>query len=343
MAKRQQAFSKDEDLIKIPLDQEVLVSLAEDDKEETEDNKKETGKESTEVKTGDDDTVEKLEEQIEALRESNKQTQKQLQDEQRERRRVEQAAQEIVQEAVQIRSGAEKAAHSNMKSALAAAQSEQEAAKKDYANFLEAGDFVAAAESQQKMSRAAARVVQVERDISEFETQQSEAEERAKHQPRRQTESQPVDVLTSIDQNPNLMPEEKKFLKSHPELMADRQKNAELGIAYQRAMNDGLSRGTPEYFEFIENFMGIKKSGKSESVRTTDDDEEAGRAANGAPVRRDNAGQRREQRPSQVKLTPEQREIARNMGISEVGYARNMLKLQNEKQSNPEKYNQRQN
>jgi hypothetical protein len=45
-------------------------------------------------------------------------------------------------------------------------------------------------------------------------------------------------------------------------------------------------------------------------------------------------------RPTQVKLTPAQRELAANMGISELGYARQFLKLQGEKISNPEKYNQ---
>jgi hypothetical protein len=334
---KEKAYSKDEDLMLIPLDQEVLVSLETgDDAGEPDKPEKKAAKESASVETGDDETVETLEKQIEDLRESNKQTQQQLLAEQRERRRVEAAAQEIVQDAVQFRSAAERGQHSAIKSALDAAQAEQESSKKDYAAFLEAGDFVNAAEAQQKMSRAAAKVLQVERDLGDFEMQQERAKERSERQPvERREQAQPVDVIAGIDSNPNWLPTERTFLKAHPELLTDPQKNAELGIAYNRAMGEKLSRGTPEYFEFIENFMGFKKS---ESRRANDDEDD--NKPYGAPVRRENQGGRAPQRPSQMKLSPEQREIARNMGISEIGYARQLQKLQGEKTSNPEKYNQ---
>lgn len=333
---KQKVYSKDEDLMAIPLDQEVLVAIDQDDGSaviDIDDGKKDSKPATTEVQDGDEDTVEKLNKQIEELRESNKLAQQQLVSEQKERRRAENTTHEIVQEAIQFRSAAERAHHNTLKSSLAASQAEQEAAKKEYAAYLEAGDFPNAAEAQQKMSRAAARVVQTERDLGSFETQQAEAEERAKSQPR-QTSQQPVDVISSIDTDVRWLPKEKEFLKAHPELLTDPQKNAELGIAYNRAMSEKLSRGTPEYFAFIENFMGYKKS---EPARKDDDDEEI---ANAAPVRRDNMSGRQPQRPSQVKLSPEQREMARNMGISETGYAKQFLKLQSEKQSNPEKYNQ---
>jgi hypothetical protein len=334
---KEKAYSKDEDLMLIPIDQEVLVSLETgEDAGESDKPEKKVAKESA-AADEDDVTVETLEKQIEDLRESNKQTQQQLLSEQRERRRVEAAAQEIVQDAVQYRSAAERGQHSAIKSALDAAQAEQESSKKDYAAFLEAGDFVNAAEAQQKMSRAAAKVLQVERDLGDFETQQAAAKDRAERQPvERREAAQPVDVIASIDTNPNWLPTERTFLKAHPELLTDPQKNAELGVAYNRAMGEKLSRGTPEYFEFIENFMGFRKS---ETRKASDDDEDDTKPY-GAPVRRENQGGRAPQRASQVKLSSEQREMARNMGISEIGYARQLQKLQGEKVSNPEKYNQ---
>tara|TARA_R110000868_G_scaffold14563_1_gene67610 strand:- start:48 stop:1061 length:1014 start_codon:yes stop_codon:yes gene_type:complete len=333
---KQKSYSNDEDLMLVPLDQEVLVSLETGDASgEPDKPEKKAAKESTSVQAGDDDTVETLEKQIEDLRESNKATQQQLLAEQRERRRVEQAAQEIVQDAVQYRTAAERGQHSAIKSALDAAQAEQESSKKDYASFLEAGDFVNAAEAQQKMSRAAAKVLQVERDLGDFDSHIAQAKERAERQPVQREAARPVDVLTSIDTNPNWLPSERVFLKAHPELLTDTQKNAELGVAYNRAMSEKLSRGTPEYFEFIENFMGFKKTETRKGA-----DEEDDQPAYGAPVRRENQGNRQPQRASQIKLTSEQREMARNMGISEIGYARQLQKLQGDKVTNPEKYNQ---
>ena len=52
-----------------------------------------------------------------------------------------------------------------------------------------------------------------------------------------------------------------------------------------------------------------------------------------APVSRGEVGGYREPSPSQVRLTLEQKEIARASGISETAYARNLLRLEREKRS----------
>lgn len=329
---KQPIYSKDEDLLRVPLDQEVLVAIPADEEEEQTD--KQPEKEVSDKVSVEDDAVKALNDQIEALKVSNKEAEKRLADEQRRARQAETAARNLAQEAVQFRTVAERSHHENLKSALNAAQSDQETHKKDYMNFLEAGDFANAAEAQAKMSRAAARIVDAEKSLAAFEVER-EAEIK---NPQRQTALEPAapasdaDILSGIDKNPNWLPKEKEYLKAHPELLTDAQKNAELGIAYNRAMSKNISRGTPEYFAFLDEFMGFKKA------ETRDDTDEI--PANGAPVRRENAGGRAAVKPGQVKLTPEQREIVRNMGISEIGYAKNHLKLQAEKAANPEKYNQ---
>jgi len=336
---RERAYSDDKDLMKVPLDEEVLV-LVPGETVETEDkveSKDIDDKKKIEVET-DDETVKKLNEQVEALRAANTKANEEILAEQAKRQRVEQEAYRLAQGAISLKTEAEKSQHGQLKSALESAQNEQESHKKDYLAFLEAGDFVQAAEAQSKMSRAAARVVAAEGNLAQFETVKGEAEERTKidaQLPPRQP--QPVDVMTMIDGNPNLLPSEKTFMKSHPELMTDNQKNAELGVAYNRAVAKGLSRGTPEYFSFIEEFMGYKEA--SSSKKTDDDDDDTTARREAAPVRRDNSGGRHQSKPSQVKLTPEMREIARNMGISEIGYAKRFLELQDQKQTNPEKYN----
>lgn len=331
---KQQVYSNDDDLIRVPLDQEVLVQIdPEDDGKAAVKLDKEPADKKVSTEVSVDDTVKTLNDQIEALKVSNQEAEKRLRVEQTRVRQIEEAARGIAQEAEGYRSAAERSQHNNLKSYLQSAQSDQETHKKDYAAFLEAGDFVNAAEAQAKMSRAAARVVDAEKTLAQFEVAQEEERERVKTAPQRQPVQQETgDVIASIDSNPGWLPEEKKYLKQHPELLTDNQKNAELGIAYNRAMAKNLSRGTPEYFAFIDDFMGFKPTAKVQ------DDEPEDRDA-AAPVRRENAGGRTIVKPNQVKLSPEQREIARNMGISELGYARQQLRLQSEKVANPEKYN----
>lgn len=333
---RERAYSDDKDLMRVPLDEEVLVLIpgetveGEDKKVEA---KEDDDKKIVEVET-DNDTVKKLNEQVAALREANTKSNEELLAEQQKRQRVEQEAYRIAQDALSFKSEAEKSQHGQLKSALESAQNEQESHKKDYLAHLEAGDFVNAAEAQSKMSRAAARVVAAEGHLAQFETAKTEIEERGKG--RSERPAPPVDATTLIENNANLLPSEKTFMKAHPELMMDSRKNAELGVAYSLAMNKGLSRGTPEYFTFIEETMGYKEPSKKND---DDGDEDSGQRREAAPVRRDNSGGRHQTKPSQVRLTPEMREIARNMGISETGYAKRFLELQDQKQANPEKYN----
>jgi hypothetical protein len=332
---RPKVYSKDEDLRGVPLDQEVVVAVdLSADQELDVPQDKGSGKASGDVEL-DSDIVQTLNKQIEDLKKSNETAQEQLMSEQQRARQAEQEAAQAARAAEQFRSVAVKSQGDQLKSALDAAQSEQETAKAAYAAALEAGNFVEAADHQAKMSRAAARIVTLENSLANFD---DNADEPTRAAPAPQPRA--VDVHQQIDSNPNFLPAEKTFLKSHPELLTDGQKNAELGVAYNRAMREGLSRGTPEYFAFIEQFMGYKSAKQEQRSAQEDDevDDDSTRAA--APVRRDNSGQRQAVRPTQVKLTPAQRELAANMGISELGYARQFLKLQDEKKSNPEKYNQ---
>ena len=334
---RPKVYSKDEDLRSVPLDQEVVVAVdLSADQELDIPQDKDSGKASGDVEL-DSDVVQTLNKQIEELKKSNETAQEQLMSEQQRARQAEQEAAEAARAAEQFRSVAVKSQGDQLKSALDAAQSEQETAKAAYAAALEAGNFVEAAEHQAKMSRAAARIVTLENSLANFD---EDAKEPVRTAPGSQPQPRAGDINQQIDANPNFLPAEKTFLKSHPELLTDGQKNAELGVAYNRAMREGLSRGTPEYFAFIEQFMGYKSAQQERrSAQEVDEvDDDATRAA--APVRRDNSGQRQPMRPTQVKLTPAQRELAANMGISELGYARQFLKLQDEKKSNPEKYNQ---
>lgn len=208
-------------------------------------------------------------------------------------------------------------------SSLEKAQNERDAAKAAYKQAYEAGDPDAMADANDKIGRAAAQIVHFEGAIANF----GEGERPAPKQ------DAPVDVLTAIDRDPQLLPSEKEWLKKHPEtLVQGSALNAELTVAHNRALAAGHARGTDAYFKSVDKFLGFdKSSGRS------DNQERAPAVA--APVSRDSrsfGGQ--PLKPSQIQLTPEERQMARNLGQSETTYARNKLLLQQRKQSDPERY-----
>lgn len=341
MSKREVAYSKDEDLMKIPLDQPVLVNIAsQDDDAPVIDKKKEQEEEvNTRVNAGDQDVIDKLQKEVENLSQAEKLVTQQLAKERADRLAVQQTAQEMAEALARQSAQASNATLNNFKSALEAAQAEQEAAEAEYVRCLDSGDFAAAAKVQGKIGRAAAKVVTAERDLAQFDEEVKAAETRRPATEQRRAAATESDVLGWIDTNPNFLPSEREFLKSHPELILDNQKNAELGVAYNRAMSKGLSRGTPAYFEFVEDFLGYKTGNDREDE--ADEIDRVNRRAAAAPTRRDPGPSQQHGRPSQVRLTAEQRELIRSMGISEVEYAKNHIKLQNEKSSDPEKYSHR--
>jgi uncharacterized membrane protein YqiK len=198
---RPKVYSKDEDLRGVPLDQEVVVAVdLSSDELSIPNDEKPAGTANGDVEV-DDDVVKTLNKQIEDLKKSNESAQEQLQTEQQRARRAEQEAAEAARAAQQMKTVAVQSQANNLKSALDAAQSEQETAKAAYAAALEEGNFVQAAEHQQKMSRAAAKIVSLENTIANFD----ESAEETPLQPARP--AAPVgDVIQQIDANPNFMP-----------------------------------------------------------------------------------------------------------------------------------------
>jgi hypothetical protein len=129
----------------------------------------------------------------------------------------------------------------------------------------------------------------------------------------------------------NLFPTERTWLKAHPDALMDAGRKAELDAAYVRATRQGLVRGTDAYFEFIEKDMGYTKPAKADGEERT--------SIVSAPVSRDSrsAATGRVQ-SNQITLSPAEREAARNMGVTDIAYARGKLQLQQNKAADPEKY-----
>lgn len=319
---------KDEkELAAVPLDEPVLVELeppasgAEPEIEARTEPEREANT--------DTDGVAALKTQLQASKDA----------ERRERDRAtaaEARATEAAAEAARLKTANGDTEKELLSNSLSSAQSEEAAAKLAFKTAFESGDADAMADAQSKIGRAAAKVLHFEGAVAQLDEEATLAAEEAKTP---KTE-QPVDIVTAIDRDPNLMPKERDWLKEHTHVLTDPKTNRELSVGYDRALAKGFKRGSEGYFKFLDEFMGFAKeppAAAEEPETETDTTERASIVS--APVARDNRSlSGRPTAPTRIMLTPEQRDLARSMGLSDVQYARGKVQLDANKKADPERF-----
>lgn len=138
----------------------------------------------------------------------------------------------------------------------------------------------------------------------------------------------PVDYVTS-----QLPARSADWVRAHPEFVRDKIKWQKLQAADQLARADGLKVESDEYFQYVENILGITGGRQVEQRGKVDDvaDDPMSMAATAtktresprvAPVSEAGANSR-----NAVTLTREEREIADNLGMSYKDYAVNKAAL----------------
>lgn len=306
------ALKTEEEIAAIPLDQEILVELpggVVDDIGKTDPIEK--------TKTEPTDGAKILQEQLEASQ----------RDQQAQRLRADKAEQEAAEARRTAAEATKRTAALEgdvITGGLAAAQAEVTSAKLALQNAGEAGDFKAMADASDRIGRAAAKVLN-------FEAGAAEIAERPKVEARQEQTRQVTDPMQAVDANPNLLPAEKEWLKAHPDAIVDGKRNTELGVGYERAMKKGLVRGTPAYFAELEQFMGYKTA----SNDTEDND---GSRDVSAPVTRSERGGDGKVTNNRITLSPEEREIAKSMGVSDIEYAKSKQNFEAARKADPDKY-----
>lgn len=334
MAPRLKALRKDEDLNAIPVDQPVLVELepaptaliADDDRQEDEPARIE----KTQGNDGEDPGVKVLKREMAAQKAASDADIARIQESARKATERADAAERQAREA---RTEVADAETSAIESGLAAAQRERDSAKLAVKTAFETGDAEGLANAQERLGRSASDIREYERSAALLADRKTQ-DERQRQEPQRPTA--PADPVQAIDGNAQLLPTEKAWLKEHLDAWIDPDRNKELEVAYKRAIRAGHVRGTPEHFKFMEKDMGYSKA---DDRRNDDDDGDERTTIVAAPVSRDtrsNADGR--QSGSRITLSPEQRELARSMGLSDVEYARGVVQMNGDKKSNPEKY-----
>lgn len=314
---KMKALRSDEDLAAVPIDQPVLVDLDPSGSPvEIDDLDTKPAKTAVTKDVDANAGANVLQQQLDALKAANVAADRRAQDAER---RAEQADRERIA-AVNSQSRTEADA---VQSGLAGAQSDLAAAKMAVKQAGEAGDWEALAEANSRVGRAAA-------DIREFERSAALLADRKDQEPQRQqVQNQPIDIMSAIDSNPQLLPTEKEWLKAHPEAYSTR--NKELDVAYDRAMRKGLSRGTSDYFDFMNEFMGYAKP----QVQDADMSDVS------APVHRNERGGDGRPANGKIMLTPQERDMAKSMGVSDIEYARQKVNFEAARKIEPAKYGDR--
>lgn len=143
-------------------------------------------------------------------------------------------------------------------SGLAAAQNEASAAEQEYAAAFDKGDAAAMAKAQRKIANAEARAVRLDEARAELEVQRKQPprqQQRTEREPaRQQVGDDPVEAYVAGRTKPT-----QDWLRAHPEWVTDPNKNAKLTKAHMNAVSMDLTPDTDEYFEHVENFIGLRK------------------------------------------------------------------------------------
>lgn len=317
-------LSDPKELANIPLDRPVLVEL-EPEKKEDDLFEGETGieKKPQEEKTGE----QILKEQLAATKEANKEANKRADDLRKERDEAVKIANTKNAELHAVRLRGDAADADSIDAALNAAQAERLAAREALKRATTDADPDAMADANEKLSRAAT-------DIRNLEIAKNSAvqhiERNKTSKPEEIQLSRSNDPVAAIESNANLLASEKDWLKGHPELAP---RGDELGKAYNLATATH-ARGTPGYFAKMNEYFGFS----AEAQRTEEDSDES-EVMTQAPVNRSAPNlQGGNASPSRITLTPEQREMAKSLGLTDVAYARQVKNLNDDKKANAAKY-----
>lgn len=168
---------------------------------------------------------------------------------------------------------------------------DKEAARRDYSVAMQAGDFDKAAEAQDRISLANAKIVEAERGKTALEE-----EAKNPRQPVQQI-NDPADRLAA-----SLSPRSADWVRKHPEYARDAKLNRQMVRAHEDAVDEGHSPDSDGYFAYINSKLGLTEGRQVETRQQTVRD--VSQAPLSAPVGRDVAQSPGAQRPGTVFLKP---------------------------------------
>jgi len=188
------------------------------------------------------------------------------------------------------------------------------------------GDYQKEAEIQKEMLEAANYLSRLRNGKSNME-----AELKRPVQPVAPPVVDPIEAFAST-----MSPQSGNWLRSHRDFLQDdsgaliERNRLLLVAAHNKALAEGYKQDDPDYFQYVEQEIGLRKR-PSRRDEVEDDEDDGPMSAAAAPTRRSVAPpaapvSRGGTRKGTVTLTPEQREIAKLTGQTEEQYYKNMMR-----------------
>lgn len=241
--------------------------------------------------------------------------------------------------AFEAQKGAEKAhdvTHSAridlISSAIYSKNQERAALKAEYRKALEEGDYNAAAEVNDQIASIAAELMQL--------NEGKRALEESRQAPRNGGEINKVEEFVK-----DFTPRSADWIRRNPEYVTDKDKHRRMISSHHVAVAEGLQPDTDEYFQKIEELLGLREKERPKIQKKQETDEEVEEEASSsaakivsrrdgserpppaAPVNRRVPGEKPNSRAVTIRLTADQREAAAASGLTEEEYARNLIAL----------------
>lgn len=242
---------------------------------------------------------------------------------------AERQAQAMAQQLNGFRQSAEQSQYDTIVTAIGAAQIEIDTAKRDIMLAMANQDGQTLADAQERLASAKAHMINLEHGKNTYESRANGGQ------------VQQQDPMAAIDNNPNLTYSEKAWLREHPDALINERKRAKLDSLYYDAMEAGLSRGSPEYFIFMEEGLGYREKRAMEHkeerpARQESEDDSIMVAA--PPSRSVPSGAGTGGSKGTYTMTKEEAEVAKISGITPAEYVRQREKLKKLKRANPDDF-----
>lgn len=190
-----------------------------------------------------------------------------------------------------------------------------ESIKQAYASAMSAGDYDKAAQLQEALAINAQQLSELKRGKEAMKEEMEKGNKSAEQLPEKASNEPLVDQLAR-----QVSPKSASWIRDNRDALDNDRMIRRMFRAHEDAVDDGLAPDSDEYFSYIENRLGLRK----EAAEVAEAPQPKKSAPPPAPVSRGG------QRPSVVRLSREQVEMAKMMGMSESDYAKNMVALQRE-------------
>lgn len=195
--------------------------------------------------------------------------------------------------------------------------------KAAYAEAMSVQDYARAAEMQSELNISAHKLEELKRGEKAMKAQMEAAE---KAPPPAPPQGDLVDQLAS-----RVTPRSAAWLRDTREHLRGEREIRKMFRAHEDAVDDGIEPDSDEYFQYIEQRLGIRRNADEDEARTTAESPLSAAAAPRKAVQPPPAPvSRGGQRSNVMRLTAMEAETAKALGMSPEEYAKNKALLQKE-------------